>query len=261
MTAVLNKELKEGHTHEKRVREQLAAAKEEHKKLENERAGMRAGKSSAMTSGDGARTQVLAVVSASSSKLDSHASSHARAANVTVPGANATVLARNGTKRPVVSHSREDDQQSNHSRKDDQQSNQANAAVQTSRDPLTGMPTLPALPSSPAVDQEVAVPVVPEQVQVLPTVESEPKSGGQGHNGRRVAADTSAAGTHGPMVDVNIRDSKIMGGLHISRNTGERTGAGAQSGCGALCELGKMMQRMQGDSYRSEEHTSELQSP
>lgn len=53
------------------------------------------------------------------------------------------------------------------------------------------------------------------------------------------------------MVDVNIRDSKIMGGLHISRNTGERTGAGAQSGCGALCELGKMMQRMQGDSYQS----------
>ena len=244
VAAVLNKD----HPHEEHLREQLAAAKAEHKKLENERASIRAGKSSAMTSRDAARTQVLAVVRTSLNKLDSNVSSHARAANATVPDANATVLATHGTTRPVVGHSR----------KDDKQGNQSSAGARTPIEPPTRLPTLPALPSSPAVEQETATPAVPEQVQavpeqvqVLPTVESPPTSGDKGHESKRVAAtDASAAGMQGPMVDVDIRDSKIMGGLHISRNTGERTGAGAQSGCGALCELGKMMQRMQGDSYQ-----------
>ena len=48
-----------------------------------------------------------------------------------------------------------------------------------------------------------------------------------------------------PLVDVSIRDSRIVGGLHISRNTGERKGAGAQSGCGALCQLGKLVRNIQ----------------
>ena len=54
-----------------------------------------------------------------------------------------------------------------------------------------------------------------------------------------------------PLIDVTIRDSKIVGGLHISRNTGERKGVGTESGCGALCELGKLVANIQDGPYPS----------
>jgi hypothetical protein len=71
------------------------------------------------------------------------------------------------------------------------------------------------------------------------------RSEGGGH---AAGEEEGSSGT--PLISVNIRDSRIVGGLHISRNTGERKGPGAQSGCGALCELGKLVQNVEGGKYQ-----------
>ena len=223
----------------------LAAATAEHQVLERELAKMHAAKSKALAPLDGARTQALVAVQSSVDTPGRNSSSHVPPANATESFANGTALLKNAA-RGVADHSRQN------STLGDGGMGKAHALPAV----MVGLPKLPVLPPTPAVRQAVEategvdrVQVLPaervDQVQVLPTVESRPESEG----GKEVKKGKGAgAGVHGPMVDVNIRDSKIMGGLHISRNTGERTGPGAESGCGALCELGKMMQNMQGDS-------------
>ena len=55
-------------------------------------------------------------------------------------------------------------------------------------------------------------------------------------------------GGHMPLINVDIRDSKIEGGMNMNGNTGERKGLGAQSGCGPLCELGKIVKHVEASS-------------
>ena len=55
-------------------------------------------------------------------------------------------------------------------------------------------------------------------------------------------------GGHTPLINVDIRDSKIEGGMNMNGNTGERKGLGAQSGCGPLCELGKIVKHVEASS-------------
>jgi hypothetical protein len=223
----------------------LAAAMSEHQKLERELAKMHAAKSKALAPIDGARTQALVAVRSSVNTPGRNSSSHVPPANATETLANAMALLKNAARGV-----------SDHGRQNSTLGGGGKVMAHAQSAVMAGLPKLPGLPPSPAVRQAVeatervdGVQVLPaegvDQVQLLPTVESRPESDGRKEVKKGKVA---GAGMHGPMVDVNIRDSKIMGGLHISRNTGERTGPGAESGCGALCELGKMMQNMQGDS-------------
>jgi len=117
---------------------------------------------------------------------------------------------------------------------------------------LTALPQLPVLPhvagaslvgSAPAASASAVQP--PADAQSARAVKLQEHSRGPqadkgGKSGRGAAEDA-----YTPVINVNIHDSKIDGGLRISRNTGERKGAGAQSGCGALCQLGKLVRNIQ----------------
>ena len=124
--------------------------------------------------------------------------------------------------------------------------------------PVSGEPVLPQLPALPQMGAGAAAASAASSEATQRTaakgariVNLQAHAGGRGAGmGRGSGAMGGGSGdapTDAPVINVNIHDSKIEGGLRISRNTGRQQGAGAQSGCGALCELGKLVNNMHAD--------------
>ena len=123
--------------------------------------------------------------------------------------------------------------------------------------PASGEPVLPQLPALPQMGAGSAAASAASSAETqMPAakgariVKLQAHAGGRGAGRGRGSGGMGGSGdasTDAPVINVNIHDSKIEGGLRISRNTGRRQGAGAQSGCGALCELGKLVNNMHAD--------------
>ena len=123
--------------------------------------------------------------------------------------------------------------------------------------PASGEPVLPQLPALPQMGAGSAAASAASSAETqMPAakgariVKLQAHAGGRGAGMGRGSGGMGGSGdasTDAPVINVNIHDSKIEGGLRISRNTGRRQGAGAQSGCGALCELGKLVNNMHAD--------------
>ena len=123
--------------------------------------------------------------------------------------------------------------------------------------PVSGEPVLPQLPALPQMGAGAAAASAASSEATQRTaakgariVNLQAHAGGRGAGMGRGSGGMGGSGdasTDAPVINVNIHDSKIEGGLRISRNTGRQQGAGAQSGCGALCELGKLVNNMHAD--------------